>query len=70
MEQTTLKIASTGLIYTPGIFAWIENEIPFNKKQAKKLLAALGIPAEFIPAILNGKYKKWTEGETLVLALA
>lgn len=70
MEKTQLKIASTGWIYAPGFFAWIENLLAYDKKQAKKLLGAMGIPAAFIPAILKGKYEKAIEGETLVLTVA
>lgn len=70
MEKTQLNIASTGLIYTPGLFKYIiEGVMPFQKKKAKELLAALGIPAEFIPAIIKGKYEKKIEGETLILIL-
>ena len=70
MEKTQLNIASNGLIYTPGLFKYImEGVLPFQKKKAKELLAALGIPAEFIPAIIKGKFEQKVEGETLVLVI-
>jgi hypothetical protein len=69
MEKDVLNIASADWIYTPGFFAWIENMIPYDKPQAKKLLGALGIPAQFIPKILAGKYEKAIDGETLVLTI-
>lgn len=70
MEKTVLNIASTGWIYSPGFFAWIENMLGYDKKQAKKLLGALGIPAEFIPKILAGKYAKAIDADNLVLTFA
>lgn len=68
--KTQLNIASTGLIYSPGVFKFIvQGVLPFDKKKAKELLAALGIPAQFIPAIIKGKYEQSIEGETLVLVI-
>lgn len=68
-ETVTLNIHSTGLIYSPGMFNWIMHGAKQDKRKTKELLAALGIPAEFIPRIMQGQYSTATEGETLVLTL-
>jgi len=65
---TTLRIHSNPMIYSIGLFRWIEEAImPFDDDQARKLLDALGIRSDLIDPILEGKYKKECEDETLVL---
>lgn len=67
---TTLRIHSTSLIHSPGIFNYVEQAIiPFDKPRAKELLSALGIPDEFVDKIINGQYKKAVDKETLVLTV-
>jgi hypothetical protein len=70
MPNTQLTVASAAWIYAPGFFAWIENMLPYDKKQAKKLLGAMGIPPEYIPKILAGKYAKAIDEDNLVLTFA
>jgi len=67
--MTTLNIHSTGLIYSPGLFAWIMAHSKREKKRKVELLLALGVPAEYVEPILAGEYEQRTEGETLVLTL-
>jgi hypothetical protein len=41
----TYRIASTPLIFTPGVFRWIiETVRPFDVPKAAELFAALGLP--------------------------
>lgn len=68
-ESVTLNVHSNGLIYSPGFFNWIMNGAKQNKRKTRELLAALGIPAEFITPIMQGKYSTAVEGETLVLTV-
>jgi hypothetical protein len=69
--MTTLRIHSTDLIYSPGMFRWIEQALLPDKAQSMELkldlLAAMGIPEDFHLATLGGEYVSRTEGETLVL---
>jgi|APGre2960657373_1045057.scaffolds.fasta_scaffold43874_5 hypothetical protein len=65
---TTLKIASNDMIYSIGLFRWIEEAImPFDDVNAAKLLDGLGIRDDLIEPILKGDYTKSTEGETLII---
>ena len=65
--MTTLNVHSTGLIYSPGLFDWIMAHRPNQAKRKAELLAALGIPDEFIEPIIKGQYDKRVDGETLVI---
>lgn len=69
--MTTLRIHSTNLIYSPGMFRWIEQALLPDKSQSMELkldlLAAMGIPEDFHLATLGGEYVSRTEGKTLVL---
>jgi len=71
--MTTLRIHSTPLIYSPGMFRWLEvvmkdNDTNRVSPELKlELLAAMGIPEEFHLATIGGEYMSRTEGETLVL---
>lgn len=68
--MTTIRIASTPMIYSIGLFDWIEKAIlPFDADQAQKLLRALGIPLDCIKSIVNGDYAKSNDGETLILKI-
>lgn len=68
--MTTLRIHSTDLIYSPGMFRWLE-QLFKDPKQPEDLkldfLEAMGIPEELHAATLGGEYLSRTEGETLVL---
>jgi len=66
---TTLNVHSTGLIYSPNVFEWIMAHGKGQHQRKRQLLAALGIPDEFIAPILKGQYDKRIEGETLVLTM-
>ena len=66
---TTLNVHSTGWIYTPNVFEWIMAHSKSQHKRKRELLAALGIPDEFIAPILKGQFEKRVEGETLVLTI-
>lgn len=66
---TTLNIHSTGLIYSPGMFEWIMHHGKGQKRRKAELLAALGIPAEYVEPIIKGQYDKRVEGETLVITM-
>lgn len=69
--MTTLRIRSTELIYSPGMFRWIEQALLPDKTQSMELkldlLSAMGIPEEFHLATIGREYVSRTEGETLVL---
>ena len=66
----TLRIHSSPLIYSIGFFRWIEEAImPFDDNQARNLLDGLGIRHDLIEPIMNGKYAKETDGETLILKI-
>lgn len=69
--MTTLRIHSTPLIYSPGMFRWIEQALLPDPGQTMELkldmLSAMGIPEEFHLATIGREYTKRTEGETLVL---
>lgn len=69
--MVTLRIHSTDLIYSPGMFRWIEQALLPDKAQSMELkldmLAAMGIPEEFHLATLGREYVSRTEGQTLVL---
>jgi hypothetical protein len=65
----TLNVHSTGLIYSPGIFDWIMAHGSRQHKRKRELLAALGIPEEFIQPIIKGNFDKRVEGETLVITI-
>jgi hypothetical protein len=68
--MTTLRIASTSLVYSPGLFRWIEDSImPHDDKKAAEFLDALGVRPDLIPVVISGAYKKKTEGETLILEI-
>jgi len=68
MTTTTLRIASSEMLYSIGFFRWVEEAImPHDDKTAIKLLDALGIRDDLIEPILRGNYEKETEGETLIL---
>jgi hypothetical protein len=68
--MTTLHIHSTGLIYSPGLFAWIVQAVlPHDDKRARELLEAFGVPVEFIEDIVLGRFETETDGETLVVHL-
>ena len=63
-----LRINSTSLVYSPGVFAWTINAVlPDNCTRAAEILAALGIPNEYITAILSGHFEHHIDGETLVI---
>lgn len=65
---TTLKIASNDMIYSIGLFRWIEEAImPFDDVNAAKMLDGLGIRDDLINPILRGEYETSTEGETLII---
>ena len=65
---TTLNIHSTGLIYSPGLFRYIvQGVLPFDEAKARELLAAFGVPDEFVENIVLGRFEQETDGETLVL---
>lgn len=69
--MTTLRIHSTPLIYSPGMFRWLEQALLPDSSQSMELkldlLSAMGIPEEFHLATLGREYVSRTEGETLVL---
>jgi len=66
----TIRVHSTPLIYSPGIFSYIEQAvIPFDEPKARELIAALGIPCEYIDKIINGEYEKTVNEEILVLTV-
>ncbi len=69
--MTTLRIHSTPLIYSPGMFRWLEQALLPDASQPMELkldlLAAMGIPDDFHLATLAGEYVSRTEGETLVI---
>ena len=48
--MTTLRIHSTDLIYSPGMFRWLEQALLPDKTQSMELkldlLSAMGIPEE------------------------
>lgn len=68
--MTTLRIASTGLIHSVGLFRWIEQAImPFDDSKARELLDALGIRSDLIDPIIAGNYEAKADGETLVLTV-
>jgi hypothetical protein len=67
-----LKLHSNPMIYSPGVFRYIEETmIPFkqHKGSARMMLAALGIPKQFIAPILARQFAKSLEGDTLVLTI-
>lgn len=69
--MTTLRIHSTDLIYSPGMFRWIEQALLPDQSQTMELkldiLSAMGIPEELHLATIGREYVSRTEGETLVL---
>ena len=69
--MTTLRIHSTPLIYSPGMFRWIAEALLPDEKQTMELklemLSAMGIPEELHLATLGGEYVTRTEGETLII---
>ena len=69
--MVTLRIHSTDLIYSPGMFRWIEQALLPDKSQSMELklemLAAMGIPEEVHLATIGREYVSRTEGQTLVL---
>lgn len=69
--MATLRIHSTDLIYSPGMFRWLEEALLPDKRQPMELkldlLSAMGIPEEFHLATLGREYTSRTEGETLIL---
>ena len=69
--MTTLRIHSTDLIYSPGMFRWLEEALLPDKTQSMELkldmLSAMGIPEDFHLATLGREYVRRTEGDTLVL---
>lgn len=69
--MTTLRIYSTDLIYSPGMFRWLEQALLPDPGQTMELkldlLSAMGIPEEFHLATLGREYVSRTEGQTLVL---
>jgi len=68
--MTHLRIHSTPLIYSIGLFRWIEEAImPFDGDQARTLLEGLGINPDLIGPIIEGRYAKETDGETLILKI-
>lgn len=68
--MTTLRIHSTELIYSPGMFRWLE-QLFKDPKQPEELklefLAAMGIPEDLHLATMAGEYVSRTEGRTLVI---
>lgn len=68
---TTLRIRSTELIYSPGMFRWIEQALLPDKSQSMELkldmLSAMGIPEDLHIATIGREYVSRTEGETLIL---
>ena len=69
--MTTLRIHSTNLIYSPGMFRWLEQALLPDTTQSMELkldlLSAMGIPEEFHLATLGREYVTRTEGETLII---
>lgn len=69
--MTTLRIHSTPLIYSPGMFRWLEQALLPDQNQAIELkldlLSAMGIPEELHLATIGREYVSRTEGQTLVL---
>ena len=69
--MTTIRIHPTPMIYSPGMFQWIEQALLPDKTQSMELkldlLSAMGIPEELHIATLGREYTSRTEGETLVL---
>lgn len=69
--MTTLRIHSTPMIYSPGMFRWIAEALLPDDKQSMELklemLAAMGIPEELHLATLGREYVTRTEGETLII---
>lgn len=69
--MVTLRIRSTELIDSPGIFRWLEEALLPDKSQSMELkldlLSAMGIPEELHLATIGREYVSRTEGETLVL---
>lgn len=70
--MVTLRIHSTPMIYSPGMFRWIEEAIkdehsPYEPEFIMEMLNAMGIPEELHLATLGREYTSRTEGETLVL---
>lgn len=69
--MTTLRIHSTDLIYSPGMFRWLEQALlpdPGQPMELKlDLLSAMGIPEEYHLATIGREYTSRTEGQTLVL---
>jgi hypothetical protein len=71
--MTTLRIHSTPLIYSPGMFRWLEHmantakPAPGTDVLCFEIMAAMGIPDDFHLATLAGEYVSRTEGETLVI---
>ena len=71
--MTTIRIHSTPMIYSPGMFRWLEAIMKDNDPKRVspelklELLSAMGIPEDFHLATLGGEYVSRTEGQTLVL---
>lgn len=69
--MVTLRIHSTPMIYSPGMFRWIEQALLPDQAQSMELkldlLSAMGIPEELHLATIGREYVSRTEGETLVL---
>jgi hypothetical protein len=66
--MTTYRIASTAMIYTPGVLNWIVEAVtPFDRPRAIDLLEALGLPLNAAEAVADGNAKISTEDEMAVV---
>lgn len=66
----TLRIHSTPLIYSPGMFRWLEAAMKTEAPElVDELLAAFGIPEEYQEDVKRGNYIATTSGKTLVLTI-
>ena len=69
--MVTLRIHSTELIHSPGMFRWLEEALLPDPGQTMELkldmLSAMGIPEELHLATIGREYVSRTEGQTLVL---
>jgi hypothetical protein len=65
-----LRIHSTPMIHSPGMFRWIEAAMKTEApKLVNELLEAFGIPDQYVEDVKQGNYTTTISGETLVLTI-
>ncbi len=71
-QPTTYRLASSGLIHTPGIVRWAMNGYRFPRDRnvmLKIIREGYGIPTPAAKALLSGAAPFTVEGETVIFTV-